>query len=185
MLMTKRAIWGISLSAVFAVFMISPAIADDDGWLNVVGGGVDDSNPKIYQILIDSETDIPKHTDVLGGFAWFTEGADEWPAFAFTTHNAGNIDDNAASPPNDVRDSKQNPDGWHPHLVKVDENACITDVTDSTQAGITIRDGNMIVQILKSEIDGTIAGQAAGFHIVPGVAACVGVHPLALQVQFT
>jgi hypothetical protein len=185
--MNTKIFLGISLAAVFAVTMITPAIAGDDGFLNVTGGGVDNTNPNITKITIISETPIPRNAgDVLGGFAWFTDGADEWPAFAITGHDAGNIDDNAASPPNDVRDSKQIPDGWHLHLVNVDENACITAVSDDTQGGIRVdKDGVMKVTIPTSEIDGTISGPASGFHIVPGVVICDGKHPLSLQVQFT
>ena len=184
--MNTKTILGISLAAVFAVTMITPAIAGDNGFLNVTGGGVDNTNPNVTKIIIISETAIPGNPgDVLGGFAWFT-GDEEWPAFAITGHDVGNIDDNAASPPNDVRDSKQNPDGWHPHKVNVDENACITAVSDDTQAGIRVdKNGIMKVTIPTSEIDGTISGPASGFHIVPGVEICDGKHPLKLQVQFT
>ena len=54
-----------------------------------------------------------------------------------------------------------------------------------TTAGISIVDGDMSVKVPKSKIDGTIADQAFGFHIVPGVTACDEITPLALQVQFT
>ncbi len=185
--MTKtKTILGISLAAVFAVSMIAPAMAGDDGFLTVTGGGVDNTHPKITNITIISEKPIPRDAeDVLGGFAWFTGDA-TWPVFAITAHNAGNVDDNAASPPNDVRDSKQNPDGWHLHKVQVDGNICITGVSDDTQGGIKIdKNGVMTVTVPSSEIDGAIAGSAAGFHIVPGVAACDGVTDLKLQVQFT
>lgn len=183
--MTKTIpILGLSFAAIFVVAMISPAVASDDGFLTVVGGGVDDSKKNTYLAFIDGETDIPKHTDAIGGYGWFTGGSD-WAVYAITTHNVGDVDESTKGPNNDVRDSKQNPDGWHAHLVNVDGNACITEVTDDTTAGISINDGNMSVHITKKKIDGAISGTAAGFHIVPGVADCVGVHPLALQVQFT
>jgi len=180
--MTKtKTILGISLAAVFAVSMIAPAIASDGGFLTVIGGDVT-GNPGTYLATIDASTDIPRATSVLGGYGWFTGGS-TWAVFAITTHNAFDSDDPDAV--NDVRDSRQNPDSWHAHLVNVDENACITAVSDVTTAGIAIVDGDMSVKVPKSKIDGSIDGQAAGFHIVPSVAACNGVTPLALQVQFT
>jgi len=180
--MNTRAIWGISLAAVFAVAMITPAIASDDGFLTVTGGGVT-GNAGTIHATIEASTDIPRSTSVLGGYGWFTSGATTWAVFAITTHNAFDSDDPDAV--NDVRDSRQNPDSWHAHLVNVDGNACITAVSVVTTAGIAIVDGDMSVKVPKSKMDGSIAGQAAGFHIVPGVAACDGVTPLKLQVQFT
>ena len=184
--MTKtKTILGISFAVVFAVSMIGTATASDDGFLNVTGGSVDNTNPNVTKITIISEEPIPRDAEnVLGGFAWFTDGADEWPAFAITAHNAFDSEDPDAV--NDVRDSKQNPDGWHLHLVNVDENACITAVSDFTQGGISVdKNGVMKVNVPSSEIDGTISGQASGFHIGTGVEACADTHPLGLQVQFT
>ncbi|HSG84401.1 MAG TPA: hypothetical protein VLA08_07585, partial [Nitrosopumilus sp.] len=84
---------------------------------------------------------------------------------------------------NDVRDSRQNPDSWHAHLVNADDNFCITGVTAVTTAGIAVVDGDMSVKVPTSKIDGAISGEASGFYIVPGVVACDGITPLALQVQ--
>ncbi|MCH7561928.1 MAG: hypothetical protein IIC67_11320 [Thaumarchaeota archaeon] len=110
--------------------------------------------------------------------------ADKWSAFAITGHNAFDSED--PDTVNDVRDSKQNPVEWHLHLVNVDANFCITSVSDFTQDGISVdKNGVMKVSVPSSEIDGTISGQASGFHVVPGVSDCTGKHPLKLQVQFT
>lgn len=178
--MNTKTILGLSLSTVFAVSMLGTAFAGDDGFLLVTGGGVSET-PSTYHTTIEASSDIPRSTSVLGGYAWFTADASEWPVFAITTHDAFDSEDPDAV--NDVRDSAQNPDSWHAHLVKVDDNLCITDVTALTTAGISVVDGDMSVNVAKSKIDGSINGEALGLHIVPDVAVCDGIHPLALQVQ--
>ena len=179
--MHTKAILGTSLAAIFAIMIIAPAMADHS-FLDVTDGDVTMTGGA-FHATIDATGDIPRATSVLGGYGWFLIDASTWAVFAITTHNAFDSDDPDAV--NDVRDSRQNPDSWHAHLVNVDGNACITAVSDMTTAGIAIVDGDMSVTVPKSKMDGTISGQAAGFHIVPGVAACDGVTPLALQVQFT
>ena len=179
--MNTKTLLGISLAAAFAISMIGPAMATDSGFLLVNGGTVTPNNG-VYKATIESAVDIPRHTDVLGGYGWFT-GGNDWAVYAITTHNAFDSED--PDNVNDVRDSAQNPDSWHAHLVNVDENACITEVTKVTTTGISIVDGDMKITVPKSKIDGSIAGQASGFHIVPGVELCDSVHPLKLQVQFT
>jgi len=179
--MNSKAILGTSLAAIFATMIIVPAMADHS-FLDVTDGGVTMTGGA-FKATIDATGDIPRATDVLGGYGWFLVDASTWAVFAITTHNAFDSDDPDAV--NDVRDSRQNPDSWHAHLVNVDVNACITAVSDIPSAGIAIVDGDMKVTVAKAKMDGSFSGMAAGFHIVPEVPACDGVNPLALQVQFT
>ena len=183
--MTKtRTILGISLAAVFAVSMITLALAGDEGFFTVIDGDVTVKG-KTYHATIEAYADIPRATSELGGYGWLTGGVD-FAVFAITTHNAGDdILDEDPNVVNDVRDSKQNPDGWHAHLLNLNGDDCITEVTEFTAAGIAIVDGDMKVKVPTSKIDGIIDGQAFGFHIVPNIAACNGVTDLKLQVQFT
>ena len=173
--------WGIAIAAVFAIMMIAPAMADHS-FLDVTDGDVTMTGGA-FHATIDATGDIPRATSVLGGYGWFLIDPSTWAVFAITTHNAFDSDDPDAV--NDVRDSKQNPDSWHAHLVNVDGNACITAVSSLPSAGISIVDGDMKITVAKAKMDGSFSGTAAGFHIVPGVPACDGVNPLALQVQFT
>jgi len=181
--MTKtKTILGLSLVAVFAVSMIAPVLAADS-FLTVTGGGVGETS-RTYHMTIDTAADIPRHTSVLGGYGWFLVDSSDFDVFAITTHNVGDGDDPNAV--NDVRDSKQNPDSWHAHLVKLD-GTCITEVTEFNAAGIAIVNGDMKVKTPKFKIDGTIDDNPAfGFHIVPFADACENSgHPLELEVQLT
>ena len=188
-LMTKtKIILGISFTMVFAAVMITPALAVEEDFFKVLTGTTS-STPGSIHATVDAVGDIPISTDALGGYAWGVIGNPDWGVFAVTTHNAGDdifVDENGNFDPdvvNDVRDSKQNPDSWHAHLVALEGESCIASVTDVTTAGIGIIDGNMVVNVAKAKVGDGLSKVLFGFNIVPGVEACADYHPLALQVQ--
>lgn len=76
------------------------------------------------------------------------------------------------------RDSRQNPWGWHTHVVQLgagagDANFCLVSASPNTPGGIAIRPREVVVNIAKAQA-GLSAGDldAAAAFVVAGEAAC-------------
>ena len=164
--MTKWVL-GIPLAAVFAFSMIvAPAFAGaHPPWLILDSSTVEAQSSKVTKATIDATGDIPRNTDVLGGYAFPIAGNPNWAFLGITTHDP-------------LRDSHQNPVGWHPHLVNVNASLCIMGVSEGTNGGITIMGDTLMLRIPNTEIGGTISsGTAFGFFIVADAATCPGPLP--------
>lgn len=129
------------------------------GWQHVVSSSVTSNNDQTTRLSVTASDVIPRHTSVLGGFAWLYAGGPN-TAFVAVTHSG-------------VRDSLQNPDGWHAHNVQLAFNAspntaaCITGLSDAN-AGLSIQGNTLDVNVRNSELTGTFApGEATAFTIVP------------------
>ncbi|MEO9277261.1 MAG: hypothetical protein ABI340_05745 [Nitrososphaera sp.] len=154
--MTKKILLGISLAAVFAVFMIVPVMAAES-WQHVESSSVT-SNGKTSTLSVVAADQIPHQTSTLGGFAWvYADGPNT--VFVATSHTG-------------VRDSTQNPDGWHTHNVNLafgastGSDACITGLSD-TNAGLSINGDTLSVHVRNSELTGPLSSTAVAFTIVP------------------
>ena len=154
----NKLILGASLAAVFVVFMIVPAMATGPAtWQHVVSSSVNSKNAQTSTLTVNAADDIPVHTGVLGGFAWiYANGPNN--AIVAATHDG-------------VRDSAQNPDGWHAHNVQLgpgglNSNACITGLSDAN-VGLSIHGNTLSMNVRNSELTGTLSGSAAAFTIVP------------------
>ena len=149
--------------------MATPAFAGaHPAWLTVESSTVDEQSPKVTKITIvadDADGDIPRNTDVFGGYAFPITGNANWAFLGITTHDP-------------ARDSHQNPVGWHPHLVNVDASLCITGISEGTNGGITLMDDTLMMHIPNKEIGGTVnSGEAFGFLIVEDTTTCPGPLP--------
>ena len=141
---------------------------------------VNEKNQTIKLSLSAADT-IPRNTDELAGFAWlYADGSNT--AFAITIHDADLNNDGK----NDVRDSLQNPNGWHGHNVilaappeDTDENTtfCIAEISDAPNAGISFaKQGTEVtVNVRNSQLTGDISDTAAAFSIVVDVACPITV----------
>lgn len=157
-LMNTKLILGTSLAAMFAVFMIVPVMATGPAsWQHVVSSSVNSENTQTSTLSVSAADNIPRHTDVLGGFAWiYASGPNT--AIVAATHNG-------------VRDSSQNPNGWHAHNVQLgspghNSNACITGLSDAN-VGLSIQGNALSMNVRNSELTGTLSNAAAAFTIVP------------------
>lgn len=128
-------------------------------WQHVVSSSVTTKNDQTTTLSVTASDSIPRHTDVLGGFAWIYAGGPN-TVFVAVTHNG-------------VRDSLQNPDGWHAHNVQLDFGAspntaaCITGLSDAN-VGLSIQGNTLNVNARNSELTGAfIPGAATAFTIVP------------------
>lgn len=129
------------------------------GWQHVVSSSVTSKNDQTATLSVTASDSIPRHTSVLGGFAWIY-GSGPNTVFVAVTHNG-------------VRDSLQNPDGWHTHNVQLsfgaspNTAACITGLSD-VNAGLSIQGNTLNVNVRNSELTGTFLPNAAtAFTIVP------------------
>ena len=156
--MNAKIIFGASLAAVFAVFMIAPAMATGaETWQHVVSSSVNSKNPQTSVLSVSAADSIPTHTGVLGGFAWIYAGGPN-TAIVAATHSG-------------VRDSIQNPDGWHAHNVQLgpggqNSDACIVGLSDAN-VGLSIQGNTLSMSVRNSELTGTLSNTAAAFTIVP------------------
>ena len=115
---------------------------------------------------------IPRNTSELAGFAWlYADGPNS--AFAITIHDA-DLDGDGK---NDVRDSLQNPNGWHPHNVILaappptadpSTTFCIAEISNAPNAGISFakQGTDVTVNVRNSQLTGDISDTAAAFSIV-------------------
>ena len=142
-------------------------------WQDIVETSVFvDQKNQITKLSLSTEDTIPKNTDELAGFAWLYDNGPNI-AFAITIHDADLNGDGK----NDVRDSLQNPNGWHAHNVVLatppegaDENTtfCIAEISDAPNAGISFatQGTDVTVNIRNSQLTGDLSGTAAAFSIV-------------------
>jgi hypothetical protein len=156
--MNTKIIFGASLAALFAVFMMVPVMATGpEIWQHVVSSSINSKNTQTSTLSVSAADIIPKHTDVLGGFAWiYADGPNT--AIVATTHSG-------------VRDSGQNPDGWHAHNVQLgagghNSDACITGLSDAN-VGLSIQGNTLSMNVRNSELTGTLSDKASAFTIVP------------------
>jgi len=160
----------ITLTAVFAVSMIMvPALAHLP-WQGISADSVTNKNANTKVLSVTASATVPQRTTALAGFAWlYASGPNS--AFAITTHNVGDANADSSEPPNDVRDSTQNPDGWHGHNVNLGAGAgaatfCITAIVDAPHVGIGIKGSQIDVQVKNSILTGTLSTASAGFDII-------------------
>jgi hypothetical protein len=157
--MISKLVLGAALAAVFAAFVITPAMATGPAsWQHVVSSSVTAKNDKTSSLSVVASDNIPRHTSILGGFAWvYASGPDS--VFVAVTHKG-------------VRDSTQNPDGWHTHNVDLafgtssGSDACITGLSE-TNAGLSIHGNTLSVNVRNSELTGTLSSTAVAFTVVP------------------
>ncbi|HJU14065.1 MAG TPA: hypothetical protein VJ792_06365 [Candidatus Nitrosotalea sp.] len=163
--MISKLVLGAITAAVLAALVISPAMATGPAsWQHVVSSSVTAKNGQTSTLGVVAADNIPRHTDVLGGFAWVYASGSPNTVFVAVTHNG-------------VRDSTQNPDGWHTHNVNLafgaspGSNACITGLAD-TNAGLSIQGNTLSVNVRNSELTGSLTNSAVAFTIVadPGCA---------------
>ncbi len=163
--MTKtKTILGVSFAAIFVISMMaSPAFAGaHPDWLTILSSTVEAQNAKVTKATIVADDDIPRNTDVFGGYGFPITGNDDWAVLGITTHDP-------------ARDSHQNPVGWHPHLVNADGAGCITGVSEGTHGGINIQGDTLTIHIANKQIGGTItSGEAFSFLIVPDAGCASG-----------
>lgn len=166
--MTRKTIIATLSVAILVAVAITPAMATSS-WQHVVSASVTPKNDQTTTLSVTALDNIPRHTDVLGGFAWVYAGGPN-TAFVAVTHSG-------------VRDSNQNPDGWHAHNVKLafgqstGSNACITGLSDAN-VGLSIQGNTLTVNARNSELTGPYSGTAAAFTIVVdgGCASGLGVN---------
>jgi len=148
--------------------MIVPAMAaGPETWQHVTSSSVNSKNSQTSVLSVTASDNIPRHTSVLGGFAWiYASGPNT--AIVATSHSG-------------VRDSGQNPDGWHAHNVQLgsagsNSDACITGLSDAN-VGLSIHGNTISMNVRNSELTGTLSNGAAAFTIVPdtGCASGLGV----------
>jgi hypothetical protein len=157
--MTLKKTFTVSLVVALAAFMIMPAMATGPAsWQHVVSSSVNSKNSQTSTLSVVASDNIPRHTDVLGGFAWIYSSGPS-TVFVAVTHNG-------------VRDSNQNPDGWHAHNVNLafgaspGSNACITGLSDAN-VGLSIQGDTLSMNVRNSELTGTLSSTAVAFTIVP------------------
>ena len=164
--MISKIVLGAVLTTIFAAFVVAPAMATGPAsWQHVVSSSVTSTNDNTSTLSIVASDNIPRHTGVLGGFAWvYANGPSQ--VFVAVTHSG-------------VRDSNQNPDGWHTHNVNLafgispGSNACITGLSDTTTSGLSIHGNTLSVNVRNSELTGTLSSNAAAFTIVAD-SGCAG-----------
>ena len=155
--MNTKIILGASLAVLFTAFMIVPVMATGpETWQHVVSSSVNSKNAQTSTLTVNAADNIPTHTGVLGGFAWiYANGPNT--AIVAATHNG-------------VRDSAQNPDGWHAHNVQLgpggqNSDACITGLSDAN-VGLSIHGNTISMNVRNSELTGPLSSTAAAFTIV-------------------
>jgi hypothetical protein len=133
-------------------------------WQHVVSSSVDSKNSHTSTLSVKAADNIPKHTDVWGGFAWlYASGPDQ--AIVAVTHNG-------------VKDSHQNPNGWHAHNVQLgapgsNSDACITGLSDAN-VGLSIHGDTLSMNVRNSELTGQLSNAATAFTIVPDTGCTSG-----------
>ena len=156
--MIKKTILGASLSVVFLMMMVAPVFAAES-WQHVNSSSVTPKNSETTIVSAVAADNIPRQTSVLGGFAWlYASGPDT--VFVAVTHSG-------------VKDSGQNPNGWHTHNVQLaigastGSDACITALGADTYAGIAINGNTINVNVRNLQLTGALSGGATAFTIVP------------------
>jgi len=163
----KKQLLGIALTAVFAISMIGVASAHLD-WQGIDSDSVIAKNKSTTILTIDATDVVPQKTKDLVGFAWLYVETSNNSAIAITQHQ---VNPDGAAPKNVVRDSTQNPDGWHPHNVNLgpgtsNSSLCVTDIVDAPNAGISIDEDIVSVNIRNSILTGELSTASAAFDII-------------------
>jgi len=168
--MTKTILLGTTLAALLVVSVVGYAAAVES-WQGIDSTSTADKNKNTKVLSIDATDVIPhRTTELLAGFAWlYADGPNT--AFAITIHNAGDQNGDTSEPPNDVRDSTQNPDGWHAHNVVLadgtaDSTFCVAEIVDAPTAGIAIKQDKIDVNVKNSALTGNLSTNAAAFTII-------------------
>ncbi len=160
--MHGKIIVGASLAVAFLATMIMTPVFAAESWQHVNSSTVTPLNSQVTRATVVAADKIPTTTSVLGGFAWlYASGPNT--AFVAVTHNG-------------VKDSTQNPNGWHTHNVSLgpggaNSDACITGLGPDTFAGVAINGDTINVNVRNSQLTGTLSGGATAFTIV-GDAGC-------------
>ncbi len=144
----------------------------------------------ISKLSLTADAPVPHKTGVLAGYCWFyVDGVNT--ALCTTTHNLELFDGDSAG---DVRDSTQNPDGWHLHNVILGDlstigHICVVDLSDAPNGGVNIKRDEVSVNVRNSILTGDFDGSAASATIVVdgGCPVTIGADPdsltLALNVH--
>jgi hypothetical protein len=165
----KRRLISIVLSALAlgGISGAQSAVAAGPGeaYLNVASFAARAENARSAEFVVRTKSDIPRHADafirsVLGvGFAWVNPASNT--VFVMTIHPTLGVD------------SKQNPHGWHAHVVTLEGGAtapndlCIKSVDSAPRVGITMDDNTLAVAVRRSVLPwapDSVKG-AAGFII--------------------
>jgi hypothetical protein len=170
--MKKIVFLGTMLSAVLVAALMVPAIAHLP-YQGIVAGSdsVTAVNPNLTKLSLTATGTVPRQTPDLVGFAWFYSSGPN-TAYAITSHQS-------------VRDSNQNPDGWHAHNVVlgappagypadgpsadgVVADVCVAAVSDAPTSGIGINQSTITVNARTSTLTGTFPSPpvSAAFDIV-------------------
>lgn len=153
--MSMKIILAVSVPAILAVSVATAAMATES-WQHVISSSVTPKNSETTILSVTASDNIPLHTAVLGGFAWFYASGPN-AVFVAVTHNG-------------VRDSLQNPNGWHAHNVQLgpgtsSSNACIIGLSNAN-VGLTIQGNTLNVNARNSELTGPFTTSAKAFTIV-------------------
>ncbi len=117
-------------------------------YLNVASFAAHAENAETAELSVTTGGDIPRHANafirsMLGvGFAWVDPNSST--VFVVTTHPTLGVD------------SRQNPHGWHAHVVTVQGGAtapndlCIKSVDSAPPVGISMEDNTLEVQVRRS-----------------------------------
>lgn len=157
--MTTKTVLGTSLAAIFAISMIMTPASAHLTYQGITAGSVSVTAvpPNLTKLSLTATGTIPKNTPDLVGFAWlYSSGPNT--AFAITSHQS-------------VRDSAQNPDGWHAHNVVLGTGAgaatlCVSAISDAPNSGVAITGSSLTVQARNSILTGTLLTTAAAFDII-------------------
>ena len=182
------------LVAVFAVSMLGVAFATHSiplPWQTFDTESITvNAGQKTTKLSLTADATVPHKTGALAGYCWFYVSGD-YTGLCATTHKLDLGDGDAAG---DVRDSTQNPDGWHLHNVILGAttssgHVCVADLSNAPNGGVNIKGREVSVNARNSIVEGEFAGSAASAIIVvdsgcpPTVGAVPPVLTLALDVQ--
>lgn len=169
--MNTKSIFGLTFALVFAVAATGVAFAAES-WVGASDGGAEMKNKNTWKLTATALDDVPRNTSQLAGFGWLyafppdtTDNTVD--AFGITIHDA----DLNADGKNDVRDSKQNKDGWHGHNFVFADGAgsadfCVAAIADAPTSGIAIKGDSVTVNIRDSALAAPLLDTAVGYEIV-------------------
>ena len=174
--MKTKTILGISLTAIFAIGMITAASAGEiSSWIGASGGDAEMKNAKVWRLSVTALDTIPEKDEItdLAGFGWlyeqFDETDDDIDAFGVVIHNADLNGDGK----NDVRDSLQNKEGFHGHNFifspgQGDATFCVAEIADAPTSGISVDGDFMQVNLRDSQTADTFKDDnvAVGYLII-------------------
>jgi hypothetical protein len=165
----KKALISIALSALalggFSGAQFAAAAGPGPAYLNVSSFTAEAENANMAEFSVTTRGDIPWLADAfirskLGvGFAWVNPASST--VFAMTIHPTLGVD------------SRQNPQGWHAHVVTLQGGAtapndlCIKSVDSAPRVGISLDDNTLEVRVHQSDLPFAPASvkAAAGFII--------------------